>query len=110
MAWEKAGRCVYYTRSSRVGGKVSRTYFGIGPEARLAAALDADKKAQRLARSEAKQAALARLESLALFTHQFDVCVAILAESELRAAGFDRPNRSEWKRRRDYGRSKQPAA
>ena len=108
MSWEKRGRGVYYTRSCRVAGKVRRIYFGKGAVAQLAAALDADKKAQRLARAVAKQAALARLETLAGLTQEFDACVVILAESELRAAGFNRPNRCEWKRSRRYGQSKQP--
>ena len=47
MAWEiRTGRRVYY-RSRRVGRRVVRDYFGGGPEAHLAAGLDASDAAMR---------------------------------------------------------------
>src|SRR5262245_54846358 len=38
--WQRRGKKLYYYRTRRVGRRVVREYFGSGPEAVLAAALD----------------------------------------------------------------------
>ena len=44
MAWVSRGGCRYYVRSVRRGHRVLHRYFGVGPEAHLAAALDAEQR------------------------------------------------------------------
>src|SRR5690242_5810979 len=58
MGWDR-GR--YYTRSTKVNGRVQREYFGCGPAAEAAAAIDADRRALR-----AEQAAARKEEQAAL--------------------------------------------
>ena len=53
MGWEHQR---YYTRSRKVAGKVEREYFGKGPEARLAATLDSQRRERKRLEREAMQA------------------------------------------------------
>ena len=59
MAWEKRFNQVYFYRSVRVGGKVKKIYFGVGPVA--VAAAEAMKVA-RLARERVKESMRAQRE------------------------------------------------
>ena len=61
MAWEPRGRSHrYYTRSRRVDGKVQPIYFGRGPEAKLAAALDEHQQRDRQAQWKVQRCESAR--------------------------------------------------
>src|SRR5262245_54787355 len=55
--WQRRGNKLYYYRTQRVGRRVVRAYFGSGPEAVLAAALDAARRAERAARAAARPGA-----------------------------------------------------
>ena len=105
MAWEQRGQRQYYTRSRRVGGRVTRTYYGQGTEAHLAAALDAQKRMQRKADAEEQQAVVASLIAIDSLAQDFHAGVAILTEAVLLAAGYYRHDRGQWRRRGVHGRT-----
>jgi hypothetical protein len=103
MGWELRGGRRYYTRSRKVGGRVLREYLGRGPEAELAAALDAARRAEqarrrRAARAEQQRTAVA--DSLVL---SFCSQVELVARAALVAAGHRQHARGQWRRRR-HGR------
>ena len=101
MAWEQRQRGgSYYTRSKRVNGGVVREYVGGGVIGRLAAAEDAIRRAERLASVEAVRSARARVEALDARCDRMHAAVEALAHDRLRAAGYHRPHRGEWRRRR----------
>jgi hypothetical protein len=101
MAWVKRGRQVVYYRSRRVGRRVERDYFS-GPEARLAAALDAARRSRRRAEAEARQAERARLDAALGPLAWFCGLVGVLARADLVASGFYRHG-GEWRRRGSHG-------
>jgi hypothetical protein len=110
MPWQTRGRHRCYTRSQRIEGKIQRTYFGCGTEAELAAALDAQRRKEQATEREAELALAERLQRLL----DAALPLAELAETMLRAAllaaGYRQHDRGHWRRRRDHGRPKQPAA
>ena len=106
MGWQLRGNERYYTRSRRVGGKVTRIYVGKGPVAELAAALDATRKAERKTCADSRQALLAEIAELEALTSDIVASVMILAESTLLAAGYYRHDRGPWIRRRLHGTAK----
>lgn len=101
MAWESrpnGGR--YYTRSRREGGRVIREYVGCGSKGVLAAAADADHRAEREAERamiRAEQEQVRALDAEIVSLHRtFDV----VTRGALLAAGFERHKR-QWRKRRD---------
>jgi hypothetical protein len=105
MAWESHGRRAYYYRSFRRAGKAVKVYCGTGVTGRVAAAVDARRRAER----EAGRAALlneqARLAEVEVLTRQFQGHCELLAEAALLAAGFHRPGRHQWRRRHEAFRA-----
>lgn len=106
MSWEqrkRGGR--YYTRSRRVGGRIVRSYVGRGVVGELAAREDEERRAQRLAqqarrreeRRRAEEEARALLAPLA----DLDALISTLTAATLTAAGYHRPNRGVWRKRRE---------
>ena len=100
MGWEARGNRLYYFRYRKVDGRVTRQYLGAGPVAELAAAADALRRADRRAVMEARrdeeanwQAALAPLLELSRVAD-------VMARAALLVAGYHRPSRSSWRRRR----------
>ena len=101
MGWEtreRGGR--YYVQKRRVGGKVVSEYRGSGPLAELVAALDnAERAEKREARQQARQAWEAVCEedtAIALFCADVEATF----RQEMQAAGYHRPKRGEWRKRR----------
>jgi hypothetical protein len=97
MAWER-GR--YYTRSRRVNGRVVRQYLGRGPEAHLAAALDARRRQEREAGRLALQAEAERQRAVDLPLRAFARLTDLLAGAALVLAGFHRHDRGPWRKSR----------
>jgi len=103
MGWQRRGNGLYYTRSKRVAGKVTRIYVGKGPEAQIAAALDAERSAQRRAFIEARRVMLAHLNSLDDPSREFNAWVEILTDAAMLAAGYHQHDRGPWVKRWNYG-------
>ncbi len=102
MAWESRKRgWFYYTRSRKVGGRVVREYAGGGLVGQLAAATDAEQRAEREARAEAFRTESARLEALDAPVDLLDEVAEALARGALMLAGYHRHHRGEWRRKRE---------
>lgn len=108
MSWETRQHGTrYYTRSYRVNGRIVREYVGRGLVGELAAREDA---ARRTARGEVRMAARAAREREREADRQLREMVttverqaATLTAITLTAAGYHRPKRGVWRRRRGHG-------
>ena len=89
MAWERRGRNLYYYRVHRQHGRIIREYFGRGPAAVAAAEEDAKRRAERAADTMLR-------EQIAGVGDEADALVS----AALLAAGFHRPQRKPWRKRR----------
>jgi hypothetical protein len=103
MPWEKRGRNRYYVRHRHIAGKMQRTYFGRGPEAELAAALDEQKQVDRQARWEAQRVESARLQDLIDAVHALSTFAETMSLAALITAGYRQHDRGQWRRRRSHG-------
>jgi hypothetical protein len=83
-----------------VAGRVVREYVGVGRAGELAAAEDAQRRAERRARAEASQAERMRLEAANARLEAFCKVVDAVAGLALLNAGY-RPHRGEWRRHRE---------
>jgi hypothetical protein len=96
MSWK--GR--YYYRTRKIRGRVVREYFGAGPAAELAAQEDQRRRRQREAERAAWQAEKETLAELERAVSRLDEQVDLLATAALLAAGYHRPKRGPWRRKR----------
>lgn len=108
MAWETRSRGgAYYTRSRRVGGRVVREYVGRGLIGELAAREDATRReARRATQAAAREQRQREREAdrqLRELVATIDRRAAILTAITLTAAGYHRPKRGIWRRRREHG-------
>src|SRR5262245_45454407 len=108
MAWEKHGRRSYYYRSVRRAGKVVKVYHGTGPVGRLAAEVDALRRAEQRAKAEDRKAQNDRLDAAMTLTCDLGRGCEVLAAATLLAAGFHRPSRHPWRIWRDGRRALAP--
>lgn len=100
MAWEtrsRGGR--YYTRSRRVNGRVVREYVGSGRVGELAARLDAQERAVRLAARDAERRGCFEAERSFGPVALLDVVSSRVVEDVLSAEGFHK-RKGQWSRRR----------
>lgn len=97
MAWERRRRGLYYYRSHRVGSRVVKEYVGGGPEAALAADLDAAERAEREAERQAKAEELERLLAPAGPLGELSENLEELVTEALESAGYHQ-HRGEWRR------------
>ena len=97
MGWE---RNRYYTRSRKVGGKVTREYVGCGPLADLIADRDNTERAARMKIRDARKAEVARLESLDALVAELCDLADLAAHAALIAAGFHQHHCGNWRKRR----------
>jgi hypothetical protein len=97
MGWDK-GR--YYTRSTKINGRVVREYFGVGEVAEMMAQIDAIDRADREAEREAGRTEKAELDSLDAGVKELDELADLLAHAALLAAGYRQHKRGEWRRKR----------
>ena len=97
MAWEKHGERSYFYRSVRRDGKVVKVYHGTGPVGRLAAEVDALRRAERQAAADARKAQKDRLDVAMTVTRDLSEARDLLAAATLLAAGYHRPSRHQWR-------------
>jgi hypothetical protein len=100
MSWERRRQQLYYYRARREGGRVIKEYVGSGPAAVAAAKQDlarrAERAAGRQAEQERRQLDTILREQIAGVGDEADALVS----AALLAAGFHRPQRKAWRKRR----------
>jgi len=102
MPWESRATSQhrYYTKTLRCDGRVVRKYLGRGPAAQQAAEID------ELRRQLREQERVDRLAQAAAWDQEVAPLLALndvadaLMDSALLAAGYHRPDRQAWKKRR----------
>jgi|SRR5579884_2000273 len=100
MAWVCRGQKQYYYRSRRYGARVGREYFGTGPEAELAAALDQRRQQEQQARRQAAQAERQRWDGAAAVLGQLIAATDLLVDAALLSGGYRQHERGAWRKRR----------
>jgi hypothetical protein len=102
--WMLRGRRWYYYRQWKVGGRVRKSYVGDAgtPEAERAAALDAERRARRLAGWEELRQAQARWGQAEAPLLGFVALADRLGAAALCTAGFYQHRRGEWRRLREH--------
>jgi hypothetical protein len=98
MGWDK-GR--YYTRSTKVKGRVVREYVGTGVVAELAAQMDNIKRQNRDFERAILRAEKAELTDLDDRLNELSAVAELLARAALLVAGFRQHKRGEWRKKRD---------
>src|SRR5688572_14200383 len=88
-------------RVRKVNGKVIREYIGGGVAGRLAAQMDEDQRAERLAATTARQAERAEIEAGERALYRLVATSKIMASVALLRAGYRQHNRGEWRRKRE---------
>jgi hypothetical protein len=102
MAWERRKRGgLYYTRSRKLNGQVSREYVGGGILGERAAWMDAADRQRREEEKAAWREERERLEELVNLVEELCQDVETIAQATLLAAGFRRHKRGEWRRKRE---------
>jgi hypothetical protein len=91
---------MYYTRSRKISGRVVREYVGTGLVGELAAAADAQARAERRSQDARQQAEQERIEAAIAPLEEFYDTVETLTRASLLAAGYHRHHRGEWRRKR----------
>ncbi len=100
MGWEHRARGgPYYIRRRKVEGREIRQYYGKGPAAEKAAAEDAARREQR----EAARAERKMLDMLESRMAAYCGATEVVVHAALLAAGYHRPNRGVWRKRRGSG-------
>ena len=97
MGWEK-GR--YYTRSTKVNGRVEREYFGCGKVAEMIAMVDELQREERRAKAEALRQEMANSRALDQKVSAICNLADLMARAAMVSAGFHRHHRGDWRRRR----------
>jgi hypothetical protein len=100
MAWEKRGQCgerTYYYRSIYRDGRVRKLYYGAGSAGKLAADVDALRRAERKVEQEALRAWQGQLDAAMTLNRDLSRGCEVLAAATLLAAGFHRPCRHAWR-------------
>jgi len=104
MGWENRPGGLYYYSKQRIGGRVVSFYVGNGAAARLAERHQEAKRCRR----ERLQAGKARLSAIDSDFKALCEQAGILAVQALEAAGFHRPNRGPWRKKRREKHSPHP--
>jgi len=99
--WDERGNKRYFYRHVRSGGRPRRRYAGTGPAAELAAAEDAQRRAERRARAEARRQEQARCRAVDGLVLQLFEVSGLIADAALVTGGYYKHG-GEW--RRNHGR------
>lgn len=100
MGWEQREGGMYYYTAERVGGRVVKSYVGTGRVAELAAQLGDCARAERAAEAEANRQARSELDALAAALAPLHELADAATTAALVAAGYHRPKRGKWRKRR----------
>ena len=103
MPWAQRGQHRYFFRKQKVRGRVVRRSLGRGPEAQLAAALDAQKQREREAEWDRRRRERGRWDAKTETVQRLIEVSDLLVRAALLAAGFHQHERGAW--RRKHGRS-----
>ena len=104
MVWsrkQRGPRSGYYYRSRRVDGRPVKLYVGRGPDAELAARLDARERQDRQAEREAFLDEQVRLAAADLALQEARVLADLLVRATLILRGYHF-HHYEWRRRREH--------
>ena len=102
MVWSRKQRGAkggYYYRSKRIAGRPVKLYVGRGPDAELAARLDARERQDRRAERAAFLAEQVRLAVVDLALQEARALVDLLVQTTLVLGGFHN-HHGQWRRRR----------
>ncbi len=106
MAWETRPRGgLYYTRSRRIAGRVTREYLGGGAVAHLAALLDERERDEREAARERERERWAQVEAADDLIDTLCYGSDTLAKAALVLAGYHQHDRGDWRKRRGESRA-----
>ena len=100
MGWQAVGNRRYYYRYKKVRGRVISQYAGCGLAGELAAAQDIQRRAERPAQRQARQAEQEWLAAAEEPSQRLCESGDLLARAALTAAGYHRHDRSPWRLRK----------
>jgi len=100
MAWENRGNRRYCYESVRAGSRVVKRYLGPELVAFLIDAKIEEKKAKREAERAKFRAIVEELTRLEEVLTPFDDFARTVADGAMLAAGYHRPKRGPWRKRR----------
>lgn len=100
MAWEKRGKGTCYYRSVRLQGRVVKRYCGGGIAGRQAAQWDATRRAQDREDRETERREIDRLDRAISMCRRIHRMCELLTAASLLVAGYYRPSRHGWRKRR----------
>jgi hypothetical protein len=100
MPWAQRGPHRYFFRKQKVRGRVVRRSLGRGPEAQLAAALDAQKQREREAQWARRRQERGCWETETTTLQRLIEVSDLLVEMALLAGGFHQHERGAWRRRK----------
>jgi predicted phage gp36 major capsid-like protein len=103
MAWETRERGgLYYTRSRKVNGRVRREYVGSGPGALAISQMDEGRRMEHKAERGLRQMERREIEAVDDLVEQVFQDVEAITRATLEAAGYHRPKRGPWRKRREH--------
>jgi hypothetical protein len=112
MAWERRGSRYYLYRAERVGGRVRKEYVGLGQTAGFRNRMNEVIRADRAEERSKFAAVVDEFAALEGIIAPLDDFARSVAEAAILAAGYHRPKRGPWRKRRgqvDQDREARPA-
>jgi hypothetical protein len=100
MAWETRNHRTYYYRSHRIGARVHKEYIGAGFLGQSRADLDVSKRHLRNLEAAETRSFRQELESFETLLKLYGRNVEAQVSETLAAAGYHRPKRGVWRKRR----------
>jgi hypothetical protein len=100
MPWAQRGQHRYYFRKRQVNGRVVRRFLGRGPEAHLAAALDARRQREREAARAARRDERQRWVDAKTPLDQLIEVSALLLRAALLGSGYHQHAGGHWRKRK----------
>lgn len=97
MPWQSRNQHAYYYRSIRCQGRVRRVYCGTGFAGRLAAELDARRRAEQQAQKLLRAAQRDMLQRAIDWNRELSRRCEVLAAAVLLVAGYHSPSRHPWR-------------